>query len=198
MRKILNFMMVTFAMITLAACQRSGVNTALAQTTAEAAGPGIVNSRMETEVGPGVVSDQADTSAAAIETAPQEETSEAALAENEKTRIRIAAEENTIVFELNDSAAAKSLYRQLPLSLDVENFSNNEKIFYPPEKLDVTDTPQAASGVGTLAYYAPWGDVVMFYGDYSLNGQLYELGQAVSGTENIHSLSGILLIEKDE
>ena len=115
MRKILSFMMVTFAMITLAACQRSGVNTALAQTTAEAAGPGIVNSRMETKVGPGVVSDQADTSAAAIETALQEETSEPALAENEKTRIRIVAGENTIVFELNDSAAAKSLYRQLPL-----------------------------------------------------------------------------------
>ena len=30
------------------------------------------------------------------------------------------------------------------------------------------------------------------------SGQLYELGQAVSGTENIHSLSGILQIEKDE
>lgn len=198
MRKILSFMMVTLAIITLAACQKYGVNTALAQTTAEAAGPGIVNNKMETEVSPGVVSDQVVTSAAAKETTPQGGTSESVMAENEKTRIRIVAGENTIVFELNDSAAAKSLYQQLPLSLDVENFSSNEKIFYPPEKLDVTDTPQAASGVGTLAYYAPWGDVVMFYGDYSPNGQLYELGKAVSGTENIHGLFGILLIEKDE
>lgn len=29
------------------------------------------------------------------------------------------------------------------------------------------DTPQASSGTGTLACYAPWGDVVMFYDDFS-------------------------------
>ncbi len=115
-------------------------------------------------------------------------------------QIRVRAGRQTVVFELNDSAAARSLYEQLPLTVEGENFSDNEKIFYPPEKLDVTGALQAASGAGagTLAYYAPWGDVVMFYGDFNANGQLFELGRAVSGGGEIGSLSGTLEVERDE
>ena len=49
--------------------------------------------------------------------------------------------------------------------------------------------------VGTLAYYAPWGDVVMFYGEYNENPSLYELGHVVSGEELIPDLSGSVIIE---
>lgn len=120
--------------------------------------------------------------------------------EKPNLQIRVRAGRQTIVFELNDSAAARSLYEQLPLTVEVENFSDNEKIFYSPEKLDVTSALQAAAGAGagTLAYYAPWGDVVMFYGDFNANGQLFELGRAVSGGGEIGSLSGTLEIERDE
>ena len=51
------------------------------------------------------------------------------------------------------------------------------------------------SGAGTLAYYAPWGDVVMFYDEYSENPSLYELGQAVSGGELVGQLSGTIMID---
>lgn len=102
---------------------------------------------------------------------------------------------NVIIFELNDSTAASELYSQLPLSVEVDDFSNNEKIFYP-EALEASGTPVAEGGAGTLAYYAPWGDVVMFYGDYQVNNSLYELGNAVSGAENIGNLSGTLEIDK--
>ena len=102
----------------------------------------------------------------------------------------------TLVFELNGSPAASALYEQLPLTVDVDDFSTNEKIFYPPGKLDVSDTPIAEMNLGTLAYYAPWGNVVMFYDAYSPNGDLYELGQIVSGLDNISSLKGRLRIDK--
>ena len=42
------------------------------------------------------------------------------------------------VYELNNSQAAAELYDQLPLTLEVEDYSTNEKIFYPPEALDTT------------------------------------------------------------
>ncbi|KUP22582.1 hypothetical protein AWJ19_31770 [Paenibacillus sp. DMB5] len=102
--------------------------------------------------------------------------------------IRISAEENVVIFRLNDSIAAKNLYEQLPLSLEVENYSNNEKIFYPPQSLDVSDAPLARGGLGVLAYYEPWADVIMFYDDFDPNGSLYELGQVVSGNEHIQSM----------
>lgn len=110
--------------------------------------------------------------------------------------IQITAGENVVTFQLNDSIAAKDLYEQLPLSLEVDNYSNNEKIFYPPQQLDISDAPQASGGMGILAYYASWADVIMFYDDFSPNGSLYELGQVISGSEHIQSMrEGTITIE---
>ena len=106
-------------------------------------------------------------------------------------QINVKANGKTTVFELNDSPAAKDLYAQLPLNIKVENYSDNEKIFYPPEKLKTTDTPQAKGGqAGTLAYYAPWGNVVMFFGSFGSAAGLYELGHTISGSEYIRGMSG--------
>ncbi|AKB31030.1 Conserved domain protein precursor [Methanosarcina siciliae HI350] len=113
-----------------------------------------------------------------------------------KMRISIQANGETTIYELNDGKAAKELYEQLPLTIDVEDYSNNEKIFYPPKKLDTTNTPMANAQFGTLAYYAPWGDVVMFYDRFGSAGGLYELGDVISGGEHIKNMSGTILIEK--
>lgn len=103
---------------------------------------------------------------------------------------------NTIIFELNNSKAATELYNQLPISVKIEEFSTNEKVFYPPKKLDVSDTLLAGPMIGTLAYYAPWGDVVMFYDKFNANSSLYGIGYAVSGEELIKELSGKVKIDK--
>ena len=105
-------------------------------------------------------------------------------------RIYVTSNGNTIVYGLNDSQAAKDLYAQLPLTIEVEDYSTNEKIFYPSEKLDASDAPVADEGKGTLAYYAPWGDVVMFYDHFGKSSNLYELGMVISGEEFIEDLSG--------
>lgn len=113
--------------------------------------------------------------------------------------ITVACGDATVTYQLNDSAAVDALLSQLPLTLEVEDFSDNEKVFYPPEELDVTDAPLAETGeAGTLAYYEPWGDVVMFYGPFSPNGALYELGRAVVGEGVVSGLSGtieVVLVE---
>ena len=99
------------------------------------------------------------------------------------------------LYALNDSPAAATLLEQLPLTVQVEDYSSNEKIFYPPQKLDISDSPAASGGSGTLAYYAPWGDIVMFYGDFDENPSLYELGRIVSGEELLSQLDGSITIE---
>ena len=111
-------------------------------------------------------------------------------------KIRVTSNNKTTVFELNNSQAAQDLYAQLPLSIKVENYSDNEKIFYPSKKLNTKDTPLADAKEGTLAYYAPWGDVVMFYGSFGSAAGLYELGLAVSGSEHINEMTGTLQVEK--
>jgi hypothetical protein len=112
-------------------------------------------------------------------------------------KIQVKANGTTTVFELNNSPAAQDLYAQLPLRIAVENYSDNEKIFYPPKKLNTADTPKANAKAGTLAYYAPWGDVVMFYKDFGSAAGLYELGHAVSGSEYIQGMSGTIQVGKD-
>lgn len=113
-------------------------------------------------------------------------------------RIQIRTDTQSILFQLNHSPAALSLYEQLPLTLPVENYADNEKIFYPPEQLDVSDAPPAEGPAGTLAYYEPWGDVAIFYGECPGAGGLYELGEAISGAEQIKDLTGEIRIEKWE
>ena len=112
----------------------------------------------------------------------------------ETSQISVTCGDLQVVYELNDSPAAQSLLSQLPLTVVVEDFSTNEKVFYPPQELDTTDTPLAEGGAGTLAYYAPWGDVVLFYDSFSANGSLYELGEAVSGAEDIGQMTGTITV----
>jgi hypothetical protein len=113
-----------------------------------------------------------------------------------KMQISVRSNGNTTVFELNNSQAARELYTQLPLRIEVKNYGSNEKIFYPPQKLGTSNTPLADARTGTLAYYAPWGDVVMFYEDFGSASGLYELGHAILGIEHIRNMSGTIQIEK--
>lgn len=113
-------------------------------------------------------------------------------------QISVQFGENTAVYALNDGSAADSLYAMLPLTIGVEDYSTNEKIFYPDQALDTSDSPLAQAGAGTLAYYEPWGDVVFFYGDYNENPGLFELGQAVSGGELVSAMSGTITVEAVE
>lgn len=130
---------------------------------------------------------------------PQETTSiEMEESNVETNQISVTCGDTQVVYELNDSPAAQSLLSQLPLTVEVENFSTNEKVFYPPQELDTSDTPLAEGGAGTLAYYAPWGDVVLFYDSFSANSSLFELGEAVSGVEDISQMTGTITVETVE
>lgn len=140
----------------------------------------------------------AGTTAAAPETA-EESTGTSSDSARNTISLRLTTEDGTVIeYALNDSQAAADLYSQLPLTIEVEDYSTNEKIFYPPEELDTGDAPEAAGGAGVLAYYEPWGDVVMFYDDFGTASGLYELGMVTSGSENISELSGSVRIEQAE
>lgn len=116
--------------------------------------------------------------------------------EEEPMQISVKSADCEIIYELNNSNAAKTLYDQLPLTTEVEPFSNNEMTFYPPQKLDTSDTPLSSGEAGTLSYYFPWGDVVMFFDNCNPNGSLYGLGEVISGKENIERLSGKITISQ--
>lgn len=115
---------------------------------------------------------------------------------NVDKQIQITTKEgDKIIFQLNNSPAADEFYNQLPLSIQAEDYAGSEKIFYLPEELNTSNTPMAQGPVGTLAYYEPWGNVAIFYGECGGTSGLYELGEAIFGTEFIAELNGEIQIE---
>ncbi|OUD03993.1 hypothetical protein CA983_06615 [Streptomyces swartbergensis] len=80
--------------------------------------------------------------------------------------IRVTLDGRPVDATLNDNAVARDFASLLPLSLDLEDFHQTERIAYPPRKLDISDAPDpAAPKAGDLAYYAPWGNLALFYRD---------------------------------
>lgn len=179
-------------MLTLASCGSNGDNRRLSDTVSAVSVEQVLSSSAGSvepaegdstesgeQVSPALMEDRGSTAAAFAEK------------DVAGRQIRITTEEGgEIVFELNESPAAGSFYRQLPLSVWVEDYAGSEKIFYPPETLDTNSAPLAQGPAGTLAYYAPWGNVAVFYGECGGNSSLYELGEAVAGVELISAMTG--------
>ena len=110
-------------------------------------------------------------------------------------KIRVYDGSRSVVFELNETSAAKSLYDQLPMNVTVENYGNNEKIFYPATTVSYgSDCIEGDCPAGTLALFSPWGNVVMYYGDASRYSGLYILGTAIEGADNIKDLTGSISV----
>ena len=115
----------------------------------------------------------------------------------QQTETKAAAKESKteILFALNESSACKSFYRQLPLTVPVENYSNNEKIFQPPKKLDCSSVQEGDCPVGSIAYFSPWNNICMYYGNAPRYSGLYVMGKAVKGAGQIGKISGKIKIE---
>ncbi len=93
-------------------------------------------------------------------------------------------------FVSNDSPAVEDLAERMPLSIKLEDHSDNEKTFHLDESLDVSDTPLATGAAGTLCYDAPSNDVVIFCADVAPADGLYELGR-IGEDYSIESLAKI-------
>ncbi|MFD7665670.1 cyclophilin-like fold protein [Streptomyces sp. NPDC059788] len=80
--------------------------------------------------------------------------------------IRVTLDGQEVEATLNDSPAARDLASLLPLTLDLKDFHGTERIADPPRKLTTENAPNPqAPKTGDLSYYAPWGNLALFYKD---------------------------------
>ena len=99
-------------------------------------------------------------------------------------QIRIDIEgQKPVMATLDSSPATLDLIKQLPLTLALTDFAGTEKIAYPPHKLSTQHAAKAYAGkAGDVTYYAPWGNLAIFYRDSDAglaNGLIY-LGKLAS------------------
>lgn len=118
--------------------------------------------------------------------------------EEHAMKISVSDGTRTIIYRLNDSPSAKSLYDMLPFDIEVENYGHNEKIFYPKQKIDTTDGIEGGGEAGGLALFSPWGNVVMYYDSFGSYPGLYILGEAIEGVEQVKDLAGTIHVEAVE
>ena len=101
----------------------------------------------------------------------------AAAQEGAAMNIIVKSEAHEVVCTLNSSRAARDLLTQLPLSLDISDYAGKEKTFSPPAKLDTSGAQPDDGSAGTLAYFAPWNTVVLFYKNSGSYSGRYALGE---------------------
>ncbi|KZS54984.1 hypothetical protein FHT80_004870 [Rhizobium sp. BK226] len=96
-------------------------------------------------------------------------------------RIRIIFNGMTMTATLYDNPSALDLASMLPLDLKIEDYGKNEKIVYLPRKLtEEASGPFDNEQPGDLCYFKPWGNLALFYADYSWDG-LIRLGRFDNG-----------------
>lgn len=101
-------------------------------------------------------------------------------------KVRVVIDGQVINASLEESKATRDFLAQLPLELELKDYSDTEKIAYLPRKLDTSDAPAGIDpDVGDVTYYAPWGNLAIFYQDFGYSPGLIKLGTVSTGLEHL-------------
>ncbi len=124
-------------------------------------------------------------------------TDEVSHSRRETMNIRMTMAGQIITASLEESDSARDFFAMLPLTLPLEDYAETEKIAYLPRKLTTQTAPEGIDPqVGDIAYYAPWGNLAIYYRDFGYSSGLIRLGRITSGLDALTvQPSGTLTIE---
>lgn len=99
-------------------------------------------------------------------------------------KIRIIIEGQALSATLDDSMAAKDFASLLPLDLTLSDYASTEKVSDLPRRLSTDGAPRSYKpSAGDITYYAPWGNLAIFYRGFSDSAGLVRLGAFDDGVE---------------
>ncbi|WP_197017723.1 cyclophilin-like fold protein [Tenacibaculum sp. 47A_GOM-205m] len=100
----------------------------------------------------------------------------------ESMKLKITIGENTATAIMYDNPTSRDFTTMLPLTVEMDDYANTEKIFYPSKKLSTEDAPKGFKpSEGDITLYAPWGNIALFYKDFSYSNGLISLGKVTNG-----------------
>lgn len=106
-----------------------------------------------------------------------------------KTDIRLLVGGEIFPAVLEDSPAGRDFLLMLPLTLCMRDYNSTEKIAALPRGLSTRGAPDGFAPVaGDLAFYAPWGNLALFYRNFHHSGGLIRLGHLLSGVERLAAM----------
>lgn len=93
------------------------------------------------------------------------------------TRIRVIVGNAVLSVTLDNTPAGRDFAALLPLELTLSDYHATEKIADLHRKLDTRDAPDSYTPtVGDITYYAPWGNLAIFYKPFRTSSGLVRLG----------------------
>ena len=109
---------------------------------------------------------------------------EASSKRTDNMKIRLKVEDKVVTATLIDSTTSRDFISLLPLALTLKDYAGTEKISDLPRKLSTKGAPPGSDpSIGDIAYYAPWGNLAVFYRDFGYSNGLIKLGTIDSGVE---------------
>jgi len=107
-------------------------------------------------------------------------------------KIKLTFNDKEVVVRMYDNPTSKEFLVRLPLTVTFEDYIGKEKISILQKRLSADDVQAGdLSKKGNFAYYAPWGNVAIFYkGFEDATNDLIILGQIESGKENVENING--------
>lgn len=104
-------------------------------------------------------------------------------------RIRLTFGGKVVVVKMRDNSASRDLLAQLPLTLTLSDYAGTEKVATLPKKLSTQGAPGGFDpSVGDVTYYAPWGNLAIFYKDFGYASGLIPLGSIESELTDLQAL----------
>lgn len=109
----------------------------------------------------------------------------------EPIQIRLIVDEEVLTAVLEDNPTSRDFAKMLPLKLAMRDYNGTEKICNLPGKLSTKDSSEGFNpSIGDITLYAPWGNLAIFYRDFTWSKGLIHLGRITSGMNKLASLKG--------
>lgn len=103
--------------------------------------------------------------------------------EGENMRLQMRLDNHDFIFVLAENAAARDLWNLLPLELRFSDYVGKEKIASLPKKLSTQESGDYDPQIGDFFYFAPWGNVGIFYAKQPPYPGLIKLGAIENNQE---------------
>lgn len=110
--------------------------------------------------------------------------------------VRLITSDQILSLMLDDCAAARDFRSLLPLDLVLSDYHATEKVADLPRRLTTDGAPDGVTpAAGDFAYYAPWGNLALFYRDFRHSPGLVRLGRVEGDPALIGRLNGVIRFE---
>jgi hypothetical protein len=105
--------------------------------------------------------------------------------------ITLTVGDTELTATLVESETTRDFLSLLPLELTLSDYRETEKISDLPRQLSTAGAPEGHDPeVADITYFAPWGNLAIFYRDFGYSPGLVKLGSIDSGIEALAASSG--------